>query len=166
MRGLIGVLRIYVKHAAILLAVGLAFQLAALHSGAQDKPKRPHITGIDLIRLYVTDMVKANAFYAKLMGNLPTKTAYGCRTSTLPCFPVNTHQQIELQSVPWLKSKNSLAEIAYATDNIEQMREYLWARNIQVTQVTKDLNDALHFELRDPEGNSLSFIHRAEMSPD
>ena len=166
MQGLIGVLRIYLKHAAILLAAGLAFQLAALHSGAQDKPKRPHITGIDHVRLYVTDMDKANAFYAKLMGSPPTKTAYGCRTVSVPCFVVNTHQQIELQSVPWLKPKNWLAEIAYATDNIEQMREYLLARNIQVTQITKDLNDALHFELRDPEGNSLSFIHRSEMSPD
>jgi catechol 2,3-dioxygenase-like lactoylglutathione lyase family enzyme len=166
MQGLIGVLRIYLKHAAILLAAGLAFQLAALNSGAQDKPKRPHITGIDHVRLYVTDMDKANAFYAKLMGSLPTKTAYGCRTVSVPCFVVNRHQQIELQKAPWLSPKNWLAEIAYATDNIDQMREYLLARNIQVTQVTKDLNDALHFELRDPEGNSLSFVHRAEMSPD
>jgi len=79
---------------------------------------------------------------------------------------VNTHQQIELQSVPSLKPNNWLAEIAYATDNIEQMRAYLLAHNIDVTPVTKDLNDALHFELRDPEGNSLSFIHRAEFNPD
>jgi catechol 2,3-dioxygenase-like lactoylglutathione lyase family enzyme len=165
MQGLIGVLRIYVKHAAILLAAGLALQLAAVHSGAQDKPKRPRITGIDHVRLYVTDVGKANDFYSKIVG-LPTKTAYGCRTVSLPCFVVNTHQQIELQSVPWLKPKNWLAEIAYATDNIEQMREYLLTRNIQVTPITKDLNDALHFELCDPEGNSLSFIHRAELSPD
>ena len=165
MQGLIGIMRIYLKHVAILLATGLLFQLAALHSGAQDKPKRPRITGIDHVRLYVTDIGKANDFYSKIVG-LPTKTAYGCRTVPLPCFVVNTHQQIELQSVPWLKPKNWLAEIAYATDNIEQMRGYLLAHNVDVTPITKDLNDALHFELRDPEGNALSFIHRAELNPD
>src|SRR5258707_6293904 len=155
------VFSIYMKHAAILLAVGFFFQLAA----AQDRPKRPRITGIDHVRLYVTDIGKANDFYSKIVG-LPTKTAYGCRTVSLPCFVVNTRQQIELQSVPWLKPKNWLAEIAYATDNIEQMRGCLLAPNVDVTPITKDLNDALHFELRDPEGNALSFIHRAELNPD
>jgi catechol 2,3-dioxygenase-like lactoylglutathione lyase family enzyme len=165
MQGLIGALRIYLKHAAILLVAGLSFHLTALHSGAQTEPKRPRITGIDHIRLYVTDVRNANEFYSKIVG-LPTKTAYGCRTVSLPCFVVNPHQQIELQSVPWLKPKNWLAEIAYATDNVEQMRAYLLTHNIDVTPITKDLNDALHFELRDPEGNSLSFIHRAELNPD
>ena len=153
--------RIYAKHATVLLAAGLLFQSAA----AQDKPKRPRITGIDHVRLYVTDVGKANDFYSKVVGP-PTKTAYGCRTVSLPCFVVNTHQQIELQSVPWLKPKNWLAEIAFATDNIEQMRGYLLAHNLDVSPIAKDLNDALHFELRDPEGNSLSFIHRAELNPD
>jgi catechol 2,3-dioxygenase-like lactoylglutathione lyase family enzyme len=165
MQGLIGVMRIYLKHAAILLATGLLFQFAADHSGAQEKSKRPRITGIDHVRLYVADIGKANAFYAKLVG-LPTTTAYGCRTVSLACFVVNTHQQIELQPVPWLKPNNWLAEIAYATDNIEQMRRYLLAHNLAATPITKDLNDALHFELRDPEGNALSFIHRAELNPD
>src|SRR6266852_8818115 len=165
MQGHIGVTQIYLKHAVILLSIGLLFQLAPDHSGAQDKPKRPRITGIDHVRLYVTDVDKANAFYAKLIG-LPTTAAYGCRTVSLPCFVVNTRQQIELQSVPWLKPKNWLAEIAYATDNIEQMRRYLLSHDLRVTPITKDLNDALHFELHDPEGNALSFIHRAELNPD
>jgi len=162
---MLGVIRIYAEHAAILLGAGLFLQLAALHSDEQDKPKRPRITGIDHIRLYVTDIGKANAFYAKFVGP-PTKTAYGCRTDSLPCFPVNPFQQIELQSVPWLSPKNWLAEVAYATDNIEQMRSYLLAHNLDVTPITRDLNGARHFELRDPEGNPLSFVQRTEVSPD
>jgi catechol 2,3-dioxygenase-like lactoylglutathione lyase family enzyme len=46
------------------------------------------------------------------------------------------------------------------------MRQYLLAHHIGVTPITKDHNGARHFELRDPEGNSLSFFQRAEGSVD
>jgi catechol 2,3-dioxygenase-like lactoylglutathione lyase family enzyme len=165
MQRLIGALRIYWKHAAILLAAGLAFQLVALLSGAQDKPKRPRITGIDHVRLYVTNRNKATEFYGKLFGP-PTKTAYGCRTASHPCFPVWINQQIELEQAPSPAPRNSLAQIAYRTDDVVAMRRFLLAYNIGATPITNDANGARHFELHDPEGNSLSFIQRAELEPD
>ena len=42
---MLGAIRIYTKHTAILLAAGLFLHLAALHSDEQNKPKRPRITG-------------------------------------------------------------------------------------------------------------------------
>jgi catechol 2,3-dioxygenase-like lactoylglutathione lyase family enzyme len=165
MQGLIGVLRIYLKHAAILLAAGVAFQFAALHSVAQDKPKRPRITGIDHVRLYVANRNKAIEFYGKFFGP-PTKTAYGCRTASHPCFPVWTDQQIELEQAPSPAPRNRLAQIAYRTDDVVAMRRFLLAYNIGATPITNDHNGARHFELRDPEGNPLSFIQRAEGSVD
>jgi catechol 2,3-dioxygenase-like lactoylglutathione lyase family enzyme len=144
------------KHAAILLAVGFFFQLAA----AQDRPKRPRITGIDHVRLYVTDIDKSSAFYSKNMG-LSTNSAGGCQGAPHRCFLVNGQQQIELQPLPSAAPKNWLAEIAYATDDVERMRRYLLAHSIDATPITIDPNGARHFELRDPEGNSLAFIQRA-----
>src|SRR3954447_3112941 len=108
MLGLTGVTRIYLRHAAILLALGGVLQLASAHTlrqaGAQrslgfardkaaplhvapDTPKRPRITGIDHVRLYVANRNKSTEFYGKFFGP-PTKTAYGCRTASHPCFPV------------------------------------------------------------------------------
>jgi catechol 2,3-dioxygenase-like lactoylglutathione lyase family enzyme len=165
MQGLIGVLRIYLKHAAILLAAGVAFQLAALHSGAQDKPKRPRITGIDHVRLYVANRNKATEFYGKLFGP-PTKTAYGCRTASHPCFPVWIDQQIELEQAPSPAPKNGIAQIAYRTDDVVGMRRFLLAHGVGVAPITEDHNGARHFELRDPEGNPLAFIQRSELDPD
>jgi len=162
MQGLIGGTRIYWKHAAILLATGLFFQLAALHSGAQDKLKRPRITGIDHVRLYVANRNKAAEFYSKFFGP-PTETAYGCKTASHPCFPVWIDQQIELEQAPSPAPKNWLAQIAYRTDDVVGMRRFLLAHRIGVTPITEDHNGARHFELRDPEGNPLAFIQRSEL---
>jgi len=164
MQGLIAVLRIHLKHAVILLAVGLVLQLASLRSRAQEQPKRPRITGIDHVRLYVSDINNASAFYGKFVGGRPTQ-AYGCRAVSLPCFAVNPSQQIELEKVS-TPPKNCLAEVAYTTSDIEQMRRYLVAHKVSVSPITKEPNRARHFELRDPEGNSLSFIQRGEFDPD
>jgi catechol 2,3-dioxygenase-like lactoylglutathione lyase family enzyme len=165
MHGLIRVLRIYLKHAAILLAFGVLLQFAAVHSGAKDAPKRPRITGIDHVLLYVSDKEKAADFYGKFIGR-PTQAAYGCKTVSHPCFPVNTTQQVELERVPSPAPKNWLGLVSYETDDVDKMRQYLIAKNIEVMPIAKDPNGARHFELRDPEGNLLSFIHRSEFNPD
>lgn len=172
MRGLIGITRIYLKHAAILLAVGALLQCASAHSPgqvgaqraaplhvAQDNPKRPRITGIDHIRLYVTDMDRSQAFYKNHVG-LATTAQGACRTDAYPCLPVNRRQQIELQVVASPGQKNWIAEIGYATDDIEKMRCYLVAHGVETTPITNDPNGARHFELRDPEGNPLAFVQR------
>ena len=157
---MLSAVRIYAKHAALLVAAGFLFQWAVVHAGAQDKPKRPRITGIDHVRLYVTDIDKSREFYFKYVG-LATKAVGACRTAAYPCLPVNGQQQIELQVAPSPSPQNWVAEIAYATDDVEQMRRYLLAHNIGVTAITQDANNARHFELRDPEGNPLAFVQRA-----
>ena len=159
MQELIGLTRIYLKHAAILLATGLLFLLAALHSGAQDKPKRPRITGIDHVRLYVSDMEKSREFYARSVG-LGITAGVACRMVAYPCFPVNGTGQIELQAAPAPAPKSWVAEIAYATDDVDQMRRYVLAHKVEASPIRTDPNGARHFELRDPEGNPASFVHR------
>jgi catechol 2,3-dioxygenase-like lactoylglutathione lyase family enzyme len=153
------------KHAAIALVVGVTVAGAQHAAPLQttDAPARPRITGIDHVRVYVSDINNATTFYAKLLGR-PTK-AYGCKAVSLPCFPINPSQQIELEKVFTPAPKNWVAEVAYTTD-IEQMRRYLLAHNVSVSPITKEPNRARHFELRDPEGNRLSFIQRGEFDPD
>src|SRR6266481_4991928 len=123
MQDLIGVTRIYLKHAAILLAAGLLFQLAAVDSGAQDKPKRPRITGIDHVRVYASSIDKSRSFYMRVLG--PHFAGGSCSGGTLPCFPVNFQQQVELQTAPSDTPRNWVAEIGFATDDVSQLRAYL-----------------------------------------
>jgi catechol 2,3-dioxygenase-like lactoylglutathione lyase family enzyme len=148
-----------VKHAALLLAAVFLFQLAA-----QEKPRRPRITGIDHVRLYISTADKAREFYTKFL-DLPSRGG-GCRGLSHPCYPVNSLQQIETQLVPSPAPQNWLAEVAFRTDDIVQMRRYLLAHSVGATPISKDANGVRHFELRDPEGNPIAFIQRWECSPD
>jgi len=147
----------------------IAFLLAACCFGsslaAQEKPARPKITGIDHIRIYVTNIEKSRAFYSKLIGVRPGGM---CFYTSLPCFTVGwtQDQTILLEKVPTPDAKNWLAEISFATDDVERMRSYLVAHGLTVSEISKDPNprskqpyDA-HFEVRDPEGNPISFIQR------
>jgi catechol 2,3-dioxygenase-like lactoylglutathione lyase family enzyme len=164
MQGLIGVMRIYFKHAAILLATGFILQWAALHSRAQEQTKRPHITGIAHVRLYASNVENSRGFYSSVLG-LPTSGG-GCSHVALPCLPVNSAQQIELQTVPSVAPKNWLAEIAYATDDVSQLRRYLLAHGVTAGAVSTSNGEPAHFELRDPEGNSVAFVQNSNTVDD
>ena len=123
---------------------------------AQVQPTRPPITGIAHVRLYSTDLYKSREFYSHILG-MAGGTA-GCMGAILPCFTVNDHQQLELLQVTGGSPDNLLAEVAFSTADAEQMHSYLLAHKIAAGAVTKERNGVQHFELRDPEGNRLSFV--------
>jgi catechol 2,3-dioxygenase-like lactoylglutathione lyase family enzyme len=76
------------------------------------------------------------------------------------------NQTIELEKAPASGTKNWIAEIAFATDNVEQMRSYLVAHGVEASKISKHPNPngkkpyGAHFEVRDPEGTPISFIQR------
>src|SRR5580693_2740295 len=136
----------------------LSFVLAAayLPLAAQEQPARPPITGIAHVRVYSTDLYKSREFYSHILG-MAGGTA-GCMGAILPCYTVNDHQQIELLQVTGGAPDNLLAEIAFATPDVEQMRRYLLAHNVTVGAIAKDTYGVQHFELRDPEGVHIAFV--------
>jgi catechol 2,3-dioxygenase-like lactoylglutathione lyase family enzyme len=138
----------------------LTIAVLALPLAAQNLPLRPKITGIDHVRIYVTSVEKSREFYGDIVG-LPTSGG-GCAGDSRPCFPVNVTpiQQIEMEQAPSPTPTDWLAEVAFATDHVAQMRRYLLAHGIKVGAISKDANGAQHFELRDPEDNPIAFVQR------
>jgi catechol 2,3-dioxygenase-like lactoylglutathione lyase family enzyme len=125
---------------------------------------RPKITGIDHVRVYVSDMVKSRAFYADSFG-LPASGG-NCWGSTRPCFPVNSNQVVELERLPANVPQNWLAEIGFATDDVAGMRRYLVAHGVAAGAISSGGGGAPHFELRDPEGNRIAFVQRLSKAAD
>jgi catechol 2,3-dioxygenase-like lactoylglutathione lyase family enzyme len=138
---------------------GFLFLLTLLFlssTASAQTPARPKITGIGSIRLFSADLHAARAFYSKILG-FDTATAT-CLGVTNPCFAVNGHQRVELQQIAGGAPDNLLAEIAFATPRVSEMREFLVAHRIQVGPMTKDETGTPRFTFKDPEGHPLAFI--------
>jgi catechol 2,3-dioxygenase-like lactoylglutathione lyase family enzyme len=159
---MLAVLRIYAKHITLLLAAGFLL-MAACHSGAHDKPRRPRITGINRVRLYVTNISKSCSFYGRILG---LTSRDDCTDAARPRFEINWHQQIELETVPSPLPHNWLAELSFATDDVPRMRDYLLAKGVAAGAISGDPVAPPHFEVRDPEGNPIAFVQPWEHLPD
>ena len=143
------------KGAGFLLLLIFAFSAPPLSA---QTPARPRITGIASVRLYATDLHASRAFYSRILGfDTATSTCLGVKN---PCYAVNGRQRIELEQISGGAPDNLLAEIAFSTPNLSQMREYLLAHKVEAGSITTDENGALQFTLRDPEGHPLAFVQQ------
>jgi catechol 2,3-dioxygenase-like lactoylglutathione lyase family enzyme len=154
-------MRIWVEVGFVLLMTG-AFA-ASYASGGDNAPARPRITGIDHVRLYVSDVAKSRAFYGGAFG-LPTGGG-NCSGDSRPCFAVNGAQYVELEAVPSPAPQNWVAEVAFATDDADGLRKYLVAHGVTAGAISSE-GGAAHFKVSDPEGNHIAFVQRSAKTPD
>jgi catechol 2,3-dioxygenase-like lactoylglutathione lyase family enzyme len=169
MRRFAEVMRVYSKRAAILIAVGALLPMAACsvaqNTPTQAEPKRPRITGIDHVRVYVSDVKKSCSFYMHNFGL--AATGNGCTEARRVIFPVNWRQRIELDPAPGAGAPSDwLAEIAFATDDLDHMRLYLQTHGVVTGPISTSPEVPRHFEVRDPEGNPIAFVQPWEHLPD
>lgn len=126
------------------------------------KPIRPRITGIDHVTIYVSELAKSQHFYSDVLG-----LTVGCPqyTGLETCYQVRpSEQRLLLKPAPSeIKSdvhKNWLAEVAYSTESVSQMRTYLVEHGLHPDPVQKAPDGAQYIRVNDPEGNSLAFVER------
>jgi catechol 2,3-dioxygenase-like lactoylglutathione lyase family enzyme len=146
-----------------LLLLGFALSCVTLASGLSGQTGRPRITGIDHVTIYVSDVEKSRRFYSDILG-----LTVGCPeySGSQTCFLVRpSEQRILLKLVPTEiridAHKSWLAEIAFATDDVSDARQYLLAHGFQPGPIQKDSHGEQSFRVRDPEENSIAFVHRS-----
>ena len=150
------------KYWLILLALCFGFAISLLAARPQGQPQRPRISGIDHVTIYASDINKSRRFYSDVFG-----LTAGCPQyeGSEPCFLVGpANQRLLLQQTP-IETKNSalknwLAEVAFATDNLTEMRRYLLAHDVSAGIAQKNSEGVEYFRVRDPEGNRIAFVQR------
>jgi catechol 2,3-dioxygenase-like lactoylglutathione lyase family enzyme len=146
-----------------LLVLFFALSCETLAWGSPVQTGRPRITGIDHVTIYVSDVEKSRRFYSRVLGLTAGCPQY---SQSEICFLLSpSEQRILLRLVPTEiridARKSWLGEIAFATEDIEGTRQFLLAHGFQPGPVQKDSDGAQSVRVRDPEGNSIAFVHRS-----
>jgi len=117
----------------------------------QQQPTRPPITGVAFARFYTTDPAAAQKFYGSTLGYERKED------ESMWLYPVNHSQWIEILTTPPPPQPNvRLAAVAFTTDNVVQLGQYLEAHNVKTEVPLKNGQ----FGVRDPEGNLVFFVQR------
>ena len=143
------------KRSALLFAILLGCSVAS----KSDTPKRPRIFGIARVQIFTTDMPAALTFYTKVLER--ARDCNWCEKPPGHSFHVNLNQGISLAEAPAPAPSDLIEEIAFATDNIAELRQYLASSKITVSKPDKT-NDR-YLSVRDPEGHRIGFLQRSEM---
>jgi len=138
----------------LLLAAALCASLAAGQA-----PKRPRITGLAHVALYVQNIEKARWFYKDFLGfGEPFLLNNPDGSLSLTFIKVNDRQYIELfpEREP---GTDRLFHISIAVDDAEAMRAYLAAHGAQAPdKVGKGRIRNSNFNVKDPDGHTVEIV--------
>jgi lactoylglutathione lyase len=135
-----------------------ALAACALALSAQEV-RRPKITGVAHVALYVSDVDKARTFYKNFLGyGEPFLLNNPDGKLSLTFIKINDRQYIEL--FPERQAgTDRLNHISIETDNAEQMRQYLKSKGIAVPdKVGRGRIGNANFNVRDPDGHIVEIV--------
>ncbi|HUN62261.1 MAG TPA: VOC family protein [Candidatus Sulfotelmatobacter sp.] len=144
--------------AATLLCISLLFTTFV----SAQTPQRPKIYGIAYVRIKSSDFQKASETYSKILGLSPSGDS--CTGVKSPCFAVNHHQHIELTHADPGAPGSWLDEVAFRTNDVGAMRDYLKSQGISVSDIQTAGNSSPFIEAQDPENNRIAFV-QVEKAP-
>lgn len=126
---------------------------------AADAPRRPKITGVAHIALWVHDIEASRAFYKDFLGfGEPFKLDNADGSLALTFIKVNERQYLELfpEKQP---NTDRLHHISIETDDAEAMRAYLAANGVKVPEkVGKGRIGNSNFNVTDPDGHTVEIV--------
>jgi catechol 2,3-dioxygenase-like lactoylglutathione lyase family enzyme len=143
----------------IVLAVSV-FVLPAQVFAASSTPRRPKILGISHAAYYVSDPIKARAFYTDFLGYEAVFSIPRKKGGELTWIKINDRQTIELfPGSEVAPDADRLFHIALETDDAEAMRVYLKSRGVAVPDKTPvgKIGNANYF-IKDPNGNTIEIV--------
>ena len=144
------------------IAVALIFAVLQIGALAQT-PQRPRILGIDHVSFYTTAPDGVKHLYKDVLGLAfapPLEPGGNLR------FLVGK-QWVGYSPAPDPKAADRMDHMAYATDNVSALRQYLLAQGIKAPEIQQRSDHSRFFMVEDPEGHRVEFLERgpAESTP-
>jgi len=132
---------------------------------AQTRPTRPRILGIAQTELYSTKVEAAGTFFETIFSSktTPANTCeWGNVTQVIGHFNFHSFcsaQNLKLEKPPEAPPTSLLAEVMFATDDVNAMKRYLVAKN---AAIVKENSSEQYFAVLDPEGHRIGFVQLPE----
>jgi catechol 2,3-dioxygenase-like lactoylglutathione lyase family enzyme len=139
------------------LAVALALTVLRIQALGQTPAQRPHILGIDHVSFYTTAPHGVKNLYGDILG----------LAAAAPVEPGGTlrylvgRQWVGYSRAPDPKASDRMDHVAFTTDGLAALRQYLIAQGIKVPPIQKR-SDSLFFFVEDPEGHRVEFVERGK----
>ncbi len=146
-------------HSLAVLAVMLGMigdQPMTAQRMAGEAAGRPKVIGLAYVKVRVTDVEKATAFYGGVLGLANGGVRNGSAVDA--SFQLNPAQRLELVRTAPGTSGSYLVEIGLATDDLRKMRTYLTAKGVAAGKIMAWPDGTQYFEAQDPEGNKIVFV--------
>jgi len=142
---------------ALMVLLLLVSMVHFLYAGST--PHRPHIWRIAQVAILSTDMPAAHALYEKLLpaGHVACN---GCAQVPYNMFKVNWGQNIYLSKAPSPTPDNLIGSVAFATDNLRELRKYLVAQNIECSPPANAKGADVILVVHDPEKHNIVFLRQ------
>jgi catechol 2,3-dioxygenase-like lactoylglutathione lyase family enzyme len=140
------------------LAIALAFTVLQICAHGQTAPQRPHILGIDHVSFYTTAPDGVKNLYGDILG----------LASAAPLEPGGTvrymvgRQWVGYSPAPDAKAADRMDHVAFTTDNVAALRQYLGAQGIKVPEIQERSDHSRFFVVHDPEGHRVEFVERGK----
>jgi catechol 2,3-dioxygenase-like lactoylglutathione lyase family enzyme len=120
------------------------------------EPARPLITGIAAVIIRVSNRESSRDFYSKSLG-LAVNSA-DCGAPDSPCFPLSEAQFVLIENGDAKPSANLITEVAFATNNVPGLRQYLVSRGVHPSEVSISGSGRQFVVTNDPEGHRIAFV--------
>jgi len=135
--------------------VFLAFGIFAVSAQSQTSTvARPRILGIDHVSFYTTDPEGVKALFG---GTLGLDSVAPVESGELVRYLVGT-QWVGYSSAPDPKAIDRMDHVAFATDDVTALREYLIANRFKVSAIKRRDDQSLSFFVDDSEGHRIEFV--------
>jgi catechol 2,3-dioxygenase-like lactoylglutathione lyase family enzyme len=140
------------------LVGAFALVVVPIFAHGQTAAPRPHILGIDHVSFYTTAPDGVNKLYGDILG----------LASAAPLEPGGTvrymvgKQWVGYSPAPDPKAADRTDHVAFTTDDIAALQQYLSAQGIRVPQIQGRSDHSRYFIVEDPEGHRVEFVERGK----
>jgi hypothetical protein len=128
--------------------------MICLRGAAATEETRPKISGVAFVRIGVSDMQTASAFYHGEL-RLPN---VNCSGQSGKCFFLSPSQQVELVKMEVVPNGDRIETIGMYTNDARALRQYLLAHGERPEEIIKDVPGRISFRIKDPERHTIEFV--------